>query len=54
MTAMPLAILGAGGHARVVIDIVERIGAHRIVGVFDDDSAKRGTQVSGYEVLGGD
>ena len=53
MTAVPLAILGAGGHAKVVIDIVERMGVYRIAGVFDDDPAKWGTQVLGYEVLGG-
>lgn len=53
MTAVPLAILGAGGHAKVVIDIVERMGGYRIAGVFDDDPAKWGTQVLGYEVLGG-
>lgn len=49
--AVPLAILGAGGHAKVVIDIVERMGTHSIVGAFDDDPSKWGTQVLGYEVL---
>lgn len=53
MTAPPLAILGAGGHAKVVIDIVERMGVHRIVGVFDDDPSKWGTRVLGHEVVGG-
>lgn len=49
----PVAVLGAGGHAKVVIDIVERMNAHRIVGVFDDDHSKWGTQVLGHPVLGG-
>lgn len=53
MSAEPVAILGAGGHAKVVIDTVERAGTHRIVGVFDDDPAKWGTQVCGYRVAGG-
>ena len=53
MTPPPVAILGAGGHAKVVIDIVERMGTHRIAGVFDDDPAKWGTEVLGYGVLGG-
>ena len=48
-----VAILGAGGHAKVVIDIVERMGVHHVVGVFDDDPSKWGTRVLGYEVLGG-
>lgn len=53
MSAEPVAILGAGGHAKVVIDIVERVGTHRIVGVFDDDPAKWGTELCGYRVVGG-
>ena len=53
MTTAPLAIIGAGGHAKVVIDIVERTGTYRIVGVCDDDASKWGTQVLGHEVLGG-
>jgi sugar O-acyltransferase (sialic acid O-acetyltransferase NeuD family) len=53
VTAAPLAILGAGGHAKVVIDIVERMGAYQIAGVFDDDTSKWGTEVLGHRVLGG-
>jgi sugar O-acyltransferase (sialic acid O-acetyltransferase NeuD family) len=52
MTA-PLAVLGASGHAKVVVDIVERMGTHRIVGVFDDDPAKWGMKVLGHQVVGG-
>jgi sugar O-acyltransferase (sialic acid O-acetyltransferase NeuD family) len=53
VTAGPVGILGAGGHAKVVIDIVERMNAHRIAGVFDDDPSKWGTHVLGHRVLGG-
>jgi sugar O-acyltransferase (sialic acid O-acetyltransferase NeuD family) len=46
-------ILGAGGHAKVVIDIVETAELGTIVGILDDDSRKHGAQVLGYTVLGG-
>lgn len=46
-------ILGAGGHAKVVIDIIETAELGAIVGILDDDSRKHGAQVLGYTVLGG-
>lgn len=49
----PVAVLGAGGHAKVVIDLVERMGTRMIVGVFDDDPVKWGTEVLGHRVVGG-
>lgn len=50
---MEIAIIGASGHARVIIDIVEREGIHRIAGLFDRSLA-RGARVCGYEVIGTD
>ena len=47
-----VAILGAGGHAKVVIDVVERSGGHTIAGVFDDDESKWGSEILGHRVLG--
>src|SRR5689334_21905141 len=46
-----LLIVGCSGHARVVIDIVERQGKNRIVGLIDSFKGS-GTQVLGYKVIG--
>jgi sugar O-acyltransferase (sialic acid O-acetyltransferase NeuD family) len=45
-------IYGSGGHAKVVIDLVEKEGRFRINGLIDDHKPK-GTRIFGYEVLGG-
>jgi len=50
---LPLLVIGAGGHARVLIDIVEKQGRYRVVGLLDDRAALRGTKLMGYPVLGG-
>jgi sugar O-acyltransferase (sialic acid O-acetyltransferase NeuD family) len=34
----PVVIIGSGGHAKVVIDILEAMGGYRIVGLASDDS----------------
>ena len=46
-------IFGASGHAKVVIDIVERQGLYEIAFLVDDDPALRGTGFFGYPVVGG-
>lgn len=43
-------ILGTGGHARVVLDIVKRIMSP--IRVFDDDRAKIGSEYFGYRIEG--
>jgi sugar O-acyltransferase (sialic acid O-acetyltransferase NeuD family) len=48
-----LLILGAGGHARAVIDVVEQSGAYEIAGLVGVAS-EVGSQVLGYPVLGSD
>jgi sugar O-acyltransferase (sialic acid O-acetyltransferase NeuD family) len=53
MDRHPLLIVGAGGHAKVVIDIVEREGLHNIVGLLDDNPDLHGQLFFGYQVLGG-
>jgi len=45
---------GAGGHARVIIDILRSIGGFEIVGLLDADQALWGTEILGIPVLGGD
>jgi sugar O-acyltransferase (sialic acid O-acetyltransferase NeuD family) len=47
-----LVVFGAGGHAKVVIDIIERQGNYEIAGLFDDDLKYRGQRFFGYPVLG--
>jgi sugar O-acyltransferase (sialic acid O-acetyltransferase NeuD family) len=46
-----IVIIGASGHARVVIDIVEKQGQHRIAGLLDRNTP-RGQSCFGYEILG--
>lgn len=46
-----VAVIGAGGHAKVVISTLQTAG-YTIEGVFDDDPAKWGTTVLGVPVIG--
>lgn len=49
-----LVIIGAGGHARVVADIVRLMGQHAIAGYLDDAHAERhGQAFEGALILGG-
>ena len=45
---------GAGGHARVIVDILTMIGGFEIVGLLDQDHDLWGKNVLGVPVLGGD
>ena len=47
-----LLLFGAGGHAKVVIDIVEQQGNFEIAGLLDDDPRHQGKGLFGYPVLG--
>jgi len=46
--------LGAGGHARVVIDILQQTGSVEIVGLLTPDKCQFGKKVLGIPVLGDD
>lgn len=46
-------VFGASGHAKVVIDIIERQGLYEIAFLADDDPSLKDRQVYGYSVLGG-
>ncbi len=46
-----IVIIGASGHARVIIDIVEQEGKYELVGLLDRDRLK-GEEVLGYQILG--
>jgi sugar O-acyltransferase (sialic acid O-acetyltransferase NeuD family) len=50
---MDMLIIGAGGHGKVVADIVACEGRHRVVGFLDADVTRHGTTVSGLPVIGG-
>ncbi len=48
-----LLILGAGGHGRVVLDIVLQAGRDEVVGFLDNNAEIHGRRVDGVPVLGG-
>lgn len=49
---MNIVILGAGGHGRVVLDILRRAGNCQIAGFIDADTARAGTTLDGLPILG--
>ncbi len=46
-------MFGASGHAKVVIDIIEKEGLFEIAFLVDDDPSLMGSSVFGYPVIGG-
>jgi UDP-perosamine 4-acetyltransferase len=46
--------LGAGGHAKVVIDMLQVVGNYELVGLLDSNPSLWHTSVLGIPVLGGD
>jgi sugar O-acyltransferase (sialic acid O-acetyltransferase NeuD family) len=46
-------VLGAGGHAKSVIDVIELQNEYKIVGIVDND-LKKGSKFLDYEVIGND
>jgi UDP-perosamine 4-acetyltransferase len=50
---MPVLIIGGGGHAKVLIDVL-RLRSFEILGIVDTDPARTGTAVAGIPVLGDD
>lgn len=53
MSRRPFIVIGAGGHAKVVVDLLLEMG-EEVLGLTDIDSARHGTQVLGISVIGGD
>src|SRR5258708_120814 len=49
---MDVIIAGAGGHGRVVLDILRAGGEHNVVGFLDANQELHGSEVSGLKVLG--
>jgi len=48
----PVWIIGAGGHAKVVIDTLRTLGTFDVLGVLDDDPLRLGTEVLRVPVRG--
>jgi sugar O-acyltransferase (sialic acid O-acetyltransferase NeuD family) len=46
-------VFGASGHAKVVLDILERQARGKVTLLVDDDPASAGREVLGYKVAGG-
>ena len=53
MSTPPILILGAGGHAKVLIAAVRAMGG-TVLGATDGNPARKGASVLGVPVLGGD
>ncbi len=49
---MDVIIIGAGGHGKVVLDILRAAGSHQPIGFVDADAALAGARVGGLPVLG--
>jgi UDP-perosamine 4-acetyltransferase len=49
---MDVIIIGAGGHGRVVLDILRAAGQHKPIGFIDADPQLAGTSIGGLSVLG--
>jgi sugar O-acyltransferase (sialic acid O-acetyltransferase NeuD family) len=47
-----LVVVGASGHAKVVIDIVEKEGRYSVAHLLDDNAALHGKSFFGYRVAG--
>lgn len=52
MRARKLIILGAGAHAKVLVDLAGQLPDWELAGLLDDASSKRSTDVFGFPVLG--
>lgn len=47
-------IVGAGGHAKSVIDVIESTKKYQIIGLIDNDRKKKNKKVLNYKILGRD
>ena len=46
-------IFGASGHAKVVIDILEKQGRYEVKCLIDDNPILKGQDIYGYNIIGG-
>lgn len=52
-TDLPIIVLGAGGHAQVLIDTL-LLNSCNIIGIVDNDESKAGSTILGIPVIGND
>ena len=50
LSVQPVLVVGAGGHAKVVIELIQAEGCYRIAGLIDADPTPR--TVMGLQVIG--
>lgn len=48
---MSVCVIGAGGHAKVVVATLQAAG-EEVAGIYDDDASKHGSELLGVRVLG--
>ena len=53
MATKKVFVFGASGHAKVVIDILERTAGVKVMFAVDDDAGAAGKTLCGYPVIGG-
>lgn len=53
MSALPVILIGAGGHALVLLDALVESG-RQVLGLVDNEASLHGTTLLGFRVLGGD
>ncbi len=53
MGKQPILLIGAGGHSRACIDVIERLGTFQIAGLVSS-AAEEGSEQLGYPILGTD
>lgn len=46
--------VGAGGHAKILVELLTTMGGYDLVGFTDSDQARWGTTLMGVPILGGD
>lgn len=52
-TPQKIVIVGAGGHARVVVSILQNIGGYKVVGILDREKPDSSERILGAPVIGG-
>ncbi len=52
VSVQPVVVVGAGGHAKVIIELIQAQGCYRVVGLIDADPTPR--MVLGVQVIGAD
>ena len=46
--------IGAGGHAKILVELLTDVGGYDLVGFTDSDQSRWGTSFLGFPILGGD